>query len=172
MLGCGSLGGHLASMLASAGIGHLTLVDHDHFSPANTFRHLLGRRFVGEKKVSGLRQALLEKYPYLQVGPVFGRTAQLIADGQLDLAHFDLVVDATGSATHHLTLSEALRQVSVVPPAVLTWLDALGLGGHVATDAPGLLKSSFELGAATFPCPSFDLGEFEGQRQILAAGIT
>ncbi|CAM3517029.1 THIF-type NAD/FAD binding fold domain-containing protein [Deinococcus saxicola] len=138
VLGCGSLGGHLASMLASAGIGHLTLVDHDVFSQANTFRHLLGRRFVGQKKVVGMRQALLEKYPYLQVEPLFGRTAQLIADGQLDLAGFDLIVDATGSATHHLTLSGALCQASDAPPAVLTWLDALGLGGHVATAFPGI----------------------------------
>lgn len=139
VLGCGSLGGHVASMLASAGIGNMTLVDHDIFSHANTFRHLLGRRFVSHKKVDGMRQALLEKYPYLQVEPLFGRTAQLIADEQLDLASFDLVVDATGNATHHLTLSAALSKTSDAPPAVLTWLDALGLGGHVVTAFPGML---------------------------------
>ncbi|MCY1704279.1 ThiF family adenylyltransferase [Deinococcus sp. SL84] len=138
VLGCGSLGGHLVSMLASAGIGHMTLVDHDVFSPANTFRHFLGRRFVGRSKVEGMRQALLEKYPYIQVEPLFGRTAQLIAAGKLDLADFDLVVDATGNATHHLTLGDALHETLNTPPAVLTWLDALGLGGHVATAFPGV----------------------------------
>lgn len=137
LLGCGALGGHLAFMLAAAGVGHLTLVDHDHFSQDNTFRHVLGRRFVGQQKVKGLAHALRERYPYLEVTPCFGRTTQAIADRQVDLKTFDLIVDATGSATHHLRLARLLKDGSTHPPVLLSWLEVLGLGGHTVTVFPG-----------------------------------
>lgn len=140
LLGCGALGGHLAFMLAAAGVGHLTLVDHDYFTHDNTFRHVLGRRFVGHEKVKGMARALRERYPYLEVTPCFGRTAQVTASGQVDPGAFDLIVDATGSATHHLRLARLLKEHGAHPPVLLSWLEVLGLGGHTATifhDQPG-----------------------------------
>ncbi len=133
LLGCGALGGHLAFMLAGAGIGHLTLVDHDRFSHDNAFRHVLGRRFVGEPKAEGMALALRERYPYLEVTPGSGWTMGLVSGGRVDLRDFDLIVDATGNATHHLGLARLLRERPGHPPTLLSWLDVLGLGGHAAT---------------------------------------
>ncbi|MFB9995014.1 ThiF family adenylyltransferase, partial [Deinococcus oregonensis] len=133
LLGCGALGGHLALMLAAAGIGHLTLVDHDTFSYDNSFRHALGRRFVGRRKVEGLAHALRGRYPYVHVIPTHGRTTSLVHQGHLDLGNFDLIIDATGSATHHLSLGTVLSARTTHPPALLSWLEVLGLGGHTAT---------------------------------------
>jgi molybdopterin-synthase adenylyltransferase len=45
LLGCGSVGGHLAFELARAGGGNLALVDHDILTPENTYRHVLGKRY-------------------------------------------------------------------------------------------------------------------------------
>lgn len=138
LLGCGALGGHLAFMLAAAGIGSLTLVDADTFTLDNTFRHALGRRFVGKDKVAAMAVALQERYPYLRVTPVKGRTTQVVGR-DVHFADFDLLIDATGSATHHLSLGDLLR-AGPHPPVLLSWLDALGLGGHTATvyaDQPG-----------------------------------
>jgi ThiF family len=41
VLGCGAVGSVVADALAAAGIGKLTLVDHDDYSEDNVFRHLL-----------------------------------------------------------------------------------------------------------------------------------
>ncbi|OOV12108.1 hypothetical protein BXU09_17470 [Deinococcus sp. LM3] len=157
LLGCGALGGHLAFMLAAAGIGALTLVDLDTFTLDNTFRHALGRRFVGKPKVEAMALALRERYPYLQVTPVQGRTTQVIGR-EVHLGDFDLIVDATGSATHHLSLADLLR-AGPHPPALLSWLDALGLGGHTATvyaDQPGCPRCLYSDPAA----PMWNAGSF------------
>src|SRR5262249_12582392 len=58
LLGCGSVGGHLAFALARAGIGALTLVDHDIFTAENTYRHALGKPYWGKMKALAMQQAL------------------------------------------------------------------------------------------------------------------
>ncbi|MBB5293756.1 ThiF family adenylyltransferase [Deinococcus metallilatus] len=139
LLGCGALGGYVAPMLAAAGVGHLTLVDPDKFMASNTYRHALGRRFVGKPKVTGMEQALHEKYPYLKVTAVEKRTEVALGQGDFQLGDFDLTVDATGDTTHQLMLARALRDFPVAyrPPTLLLWLEALGLGGHHLTVIPG-----------------------------------
>lgn len=139
LLGCGALGGHLAFMLCSSGVGHLTLVDPDDFMTANTYRHALGRRFLGKPKVEGMTRALLEKYPYLKIKAFGTRTETALRQGEFKLREFDLVIDATGDTTHHLLLSRLLRAVAETerPPAIFLWLDPLGLGGHHLTVLPG-----------------------------------
>jgi len=169
LLGCGALGGHLAFALASAGVGDLTLVDHDTFSIDNTFRHVLGRRFMGQPKVSAMTQALHERYPYLTVDPRQERTDRLVEQGDLALEDFDLVVDATGSTTHHLTLAGLLAPLPPDrrPAVLVTWLEAMGLGGHTLTVLPGgagcprCLYSHPEaplFNVASFSAPGQDLG--------------
>jgi len=139
LLGCGALGGNIAPMLAAAGVGHLTVVDPDTFTIDNTYRHALGRRFVGKPKVTGLETALHERYPYLDLTAVHRRTELALGQGDILLEKFDLVIDATGDATHQLMLAHALRGVPVSgrPPLLLLWLEALGLGGHHITVLPG-----------------------------------
>ncbi|WP_407572394.1 ThiF family adenylyltransferase [Deinococcus altitudinis] len=166
LLGCGALGGHLAFGLASAGIGHLTLVDFDVFRLANTFRHVLGRRFVGKSKVSAMGVALRERYPYLHIVPHFERTEALIGAG-IDLGTFDLIIDATGNSTHHLTLAGMLKASTGHPPVLLTWLEALGLGGHtlsVFSEKPGCPRCLYSepsaplFNVASFSAPGQELG--------------
>lgn len=169
LLGCGSLGGHLAFMLCSSGVGDLTLVDPDHFMTGNTYRHALGRRFLGKPKVEGMEQALLEKYPYLKLSKFNTRTESAMRRGLFDLRKFDLVIDATGDTTHQLTLSGALRAVAEAerPSALFLWLDPLGLGGHHLTVLPGepgcprclySAPASPMANAASFSAPYQNLG--------------
>ena len=147
LVGAGSVGGHLAFMLASAGIGHLTVIDSDTFSPHNTFRHALGRRAVGKRKATALAAELEATYPYLEASP---EVAWL--DEALDrkappfrLENFDLVISATGESTAELDLSARLRRLPQPerPAALYTWLEPLGIGGHCAVtlpDQPGCLR--------------------------------
>ena len=131
LLGVGALGGHTATMLASAGIGHLTLVDDDTLSLDNAFRHVLGRMFVGKNKVDGMAVLLRERFPYLRVEPIVGRANQVLKQRRVRLEDFDLILDATASTTNHLTLADFLSKQITHPPLLLSWLEPLGLGGHV-----------------------------------------
>lgn len=169
LLGCGSLGGHLAFMLCSSGVGNLTLVDPDDFMTGNTYRHALGKRFLGKPKVEGMEQALLEKYPYLKISKFDTRSESALNRGLVDLRKFDLVIDATGDTTHQLMLTSALRSIpeDERPPALVLWLDPLGLGGHhitVLSGEPGCPRCLYSApaspmaNAASFSAPYQHLG--------------
>lgn len=167
LLGCGALGGHLAFMLAASGIGHLTLVDHDYMSEDNAFRHVLGRSFLGISKANALAVSVKGRYPYLETMPIYDRTERALTDGRVNLTDFDLIIDATGNGTHHLTLARLLEAADH-PPVVLAWLEALGLGGHTATvfkGEPGCPRCLYSnpraplTNVASFSAPGQDLGK-------------
>src|SRR5262249_22889814 len=67
LLGCGSVGGHLAFALARFGIGALTLVDHDILTAENTYRHVLGKPYWGKRKALAMQQALTAQLPFIDV---------------------------------------------------------------------------------------------------------
>lgn len=136
LIGCGALGGHVALALGSSGVGHATLVDRDVFSIDNAFRHVLGAKYNGQAKVEGMRFALLERYPFMEVEPHFSRSADILPS--LQLGAFDLIIDATGDMAHLLTLNDLWLKIPIEnrPPLLATWLEAMGLGGHVATFIP------------------------------------
>ena len=68
VIGVGGLGSPVALYLATAGIGHLTLVDHDTVDLTNLQRQIAHTEArVGQPKVESARQALLAINPGLQI---------------------------------------------------------------------------------------------------------
>lgn len=126
IIGCGALGGYVAVMLGRAGIGTLLLVDPDIHRFENASRHVLGAARVGKPKVAAIEEHLRSTVPYLRVEPheMYARPA--IAAEHLDKAH--LVVVATDSITENRLLNRLLHADNV--PAIFTWLEPLGIGGH------------------------------------------
>src|SRR5205814_4221932 len=70
LAGCGAVGGHLAFELVRAGVGALTLVDHDTLLPENSYRHVLGRRYWGRQKAEALKEEIEAQLPYVRVTAV------------------------------------------------------------------------------------------------------
>lgn len=70
LLGAGSVGSVIASELAKAGVGRLTLVDPDELAPVNISRHALDLRDLGRLKVKALRDKLVSINPACDVNPV------------------------------------------------------------------------------------------------------
>lgn len=138
LAGCGSVGGYLALELARAGVLELTLVDADVLSVENTFRHVLGREHWGHKKTEALKTAIEAKLPYTRVNAVAGTLQGAAAQGSIDPAAFDLVICALGNPTVELTFDEYLQRLPRHPPAIYTWLEPFGIGGHavVAGNVP------------------------------------
>jgi len=94
IVGAGGLGSPAALYLASAGVGHISLIDHDHVDVTNLQRqiaHSQGR--VGQFKVASLQAAIQAINPEVQVSGYSQK-----ADSAL-LAHcipnVDVVLDCT-----------------------------------------------------------------------------
>ena len=101
VIGAGGLGSPVALYLGSAGVGHITIVDHDHVDATNLQRqvaHTLAR--VGEPKAHSARDAIAEINSDVHVTPVLQRADDALLDTLVPQA--DVVLDCTDNfATRH-----------------------------------------------------------------------
>lgn len=136
VVGCGSLGSRVAELLGAAGVGRLTLVDPDIITTDNLYRHLLSALHVGLPKVVGLQMEFQLRFPHLRVDAVRAYILDVVRQGEVALEAFDLVVAATGEPSVELALNARLRGMPAAPPAIFTWVEAYGLGGHALLARP------------------------------------
>lgn len=108
LVGCGTIGSHLAKMLVQSGAGHeggtLILIDNQTLSPGNVGRHFLGLPSIGEAKTSAMRAELTRLFPDTNIIPF-----QMDAVSCLPaLNTFDLVIDATGEEALSFAVNDYL----------------------------------------------------------------
>lgn len=144
LVGCGAVGGHVAFGLARSGVLDLTLNDHDRLMSENAFRHVLGLQFRGKEKVVALKQAIEAQLPYVRVTTVAMPIEEALLSRRIDLSNYDLVVLATGNPTVELMVNERLHRLDKGPPAVIAWVEPLGIGGHVLLANNGSRVGCFE----------------------------
>ncbi|WP_382323403.1 HesA/MoeB/ThiF family protein [Hydrogenophaga sp. UC242_50] len=101
VIGAGGLGSPVALYLGSAGVGHITLVDHDTVDETNLQRqiaHNLAR--VGHLKAESAREAIAAINPDVRVTTVTQRADAALLDQLVSQA--DVVLDCTDNfATRH-----------------------------------------------------------------------
>ncbi len=101
VIGAGGLGSPVALYLASAGVGHITLVDHDTVDATNLQRqiaHNLAR--VGQPKAESAREAMHAINPDVRIDTVLQRADAALLD-QL-VPQTQVVLDCTDNfATRH-----------------------------------------------------------------------
>ncbi len=109
VIGAGGLGSPVALYLASAGVGHITLVDHDEVDATNLQRqiaHNLER--VGTPKAESARIAMHAINPEVRIDALVRRADDALLDELLPTAQ--LVLDCTDNfATRHLINRACVR---------------------------------------------------------------
>ena len=134
IVGCGSVGGYVADMLASSGIGKFTLIDPDLLMLENIHRHYLDVHWLYHSKVSALKFSLQHKYPFVEIKDENSRLLEFkFADSVEDI---DLLIFATGNATQERVSNEVIRFTDTLKPAIYTWVEAYGAGGHAVAVMP------------------------------------
>lgn len=101
VIGAGGLGSPVALYLGSAGVGRITIVDHDRVDATNLQRQIAhSTARIGEFKAHSVRQAVAALNPDVQVIPVTERADDTLLDQLVPQA--DLVLDCTDNfATRH-----------------------------------------------------------------------
>ena len=140
IVGCGSVGSKLASMLARAGVVDFVLVDDDIFLPQNIVRNELSWTDVGQHKADALaaRLKIISSRAKCVVRKhrVGGQESNSVADSSILLLQTcALVIDASASAAVFNVLSNA---VSPSRPMVWAEVFAGGIGGLIARCRPGV----------------------------------
>ena len=130
VIGCGTIGSHLAKMLVQSGAGarcNFSLFDTDVLSEGNIGRHLLGFDDVGKAKAVALASELERFHPQTNIQP-FSRDA--LSDWQFLAAH-DVVIDCTGEWNVQCALNEMFLSEPVRPKAMLhSWVFMNGAGAQ------------------------------------------
>jgi molybdopterin-synthase adenylyltransferase len=127
IVGAGGLGSPAALYLASAGVGRITLIDHDVVDVTNLQRQIAHtQERVGQLKVESLHKAIAQINPEVQVSTVAQRADAVLLNQHIALA--DVVLDCTDNfETRH-----AINQVCVQHLKPLVSGAALRMDGQVA----------------------------------------
>ncbi|MCM3654101.1 ThiF family adenylyltransferase [Metabacillus litoralis] len=130
LVGCGSVGGDLLFMLARSGLKQFTLIDNDKLKIENAYRHFLGmnKSIENKSKVKLLKEEFENRYPNVQIQTIENEAVETIENGELDLNDFDLILVAIGDPNIERRLNKLILDSST--PAIFTWVEAYGIGGH------------------------------------------
>ena len=132
VVGAGGLGCALLPYLAAAGVGRLTILDHDRIAESNLHRQPLYRMSdVGEPKAAVARAALLALNPTVRVEARDERLTPLNAAAVVAAA--DVLVDAADSFAVSYVLSDACQDAG----KPLVSASVLGLAGYVGVFCGG-----------------------------------
>jgi molybdopterin/thiamine biosynthesis adenylyltransferase len=144
IVGCGSMGSKIATMLARSGVGEFILVDDDILLPENLVRNDLDWREVALHKVDGLADRLELVQPAIRCKRyrrcLGGQESSASIENLIEvLVKCDLVIDATAetdSFSYLGSLAKAAR-LSMVWGEIF----AGGFGGFIARYRPGIEPS-------------------------------
>ncbi|MDH7639240.1 HesA/MoeB/ThiF family protein [Sphingomonas oryzagri] len=129
VIGCGTIGSHLAKFLAQSGAGcgaRLHLFDKDVLSEGNLGRHLLGFGDIGKLKAAAVAAELMRFHPQIDV---VGHDVDALAEWRM-LSRADLLIDATGEWNVQNALNEAFLSAPDARPKALlhSWVFMNGAG--------------------------------------------
>ena len=148
VVGAGGLGCPVLQYLAGAGVGHLTIVDHDTVEETNLHRQpLYGMDDLGKSKAEAARDRLLRFNPSIAIDAVVARLTPQNAAELVGKA--DVIVDAADSFAVTYMLSDACHAVS----RPLVSASVIGLTGYAGAFCGG--GPSYR---AVFPEVSIDGG--------------
>ncbi len=109
VIGAGGLGSAAAPYLAAAGVGHITLIDHDSVELTNLQRQIMHtEKSVGNSKVASGKEFLQSLNSTIQVDTIqMKATSQLLNDL---LPSIDIVLDCTDNfSTRHMINSACVK---------------------------------------------------------------
>jgi molybdopterin/thiamine biosynthesis adenylyltransferase len=127
IIGAGGLGSPVCLYLGSAGVGHITVVDHDEVDATNLQRqiaHTLDR--VGQYKVESVRTAIAQINPDVRVTPITQRADAALLDTLV--AQADVVIDCCDN----FETRQAVNKACVVHHKPLVSGAAIRMDGQVS----------------------------------------
>lgn len=129
IVGCGTIGSHLARMLIQCGAGNharFSIYDTEILTEGNIGRHLLGFADIGKLKATALKAELERFHPQVEVQAF---TDNAIASWP-QLSGHDLIIDATGDWNVQSALNEYFLYADTEKPKALLhfWVFMNGAG--------------------------------------------
>ncbi|MFK5893850.1 MAG: ThiF family adenylyltransferase [Pseudomonadota bacterium] len=163
IIGCGSVGSSIATLLVKSGISKIVLIDDETLGFENLSRHELGSNYVGEYKAHSLRKELQIKFPHTEI-KAFEKTWQDALhdtnnnDFITQIEEADIILSATADWSSDIGLIELQEQLNL-GPIVFSFTEAHALASHIIIHPLGsdAFHNTHEMkgdnvGSLTIPC--------------------
>lgn len=125
VVGAGGLGCPLLLYLASSGVGHITVIDHDVVEAHNLPRQVLfDGQDIGRQKASVVADKLMRQHPDTTVYPLSQKLAEV---SHIPEGSFDLIIDATDTPS----VGAVLNTYSIDREVPLLYLAAVAMEGRL-----------------------------------------
>lgn len=134
LMGCGSLGSHLAMSLARCGMSKYFLMDKQYLEPENIARHLCGIVDASKKmkKVEAVKKRLEEHFPHIICDVYTGDILQyLYQEGTAGIEAHDLTIVAIGNVAVERRINYLTKKNNTKRPIIYLWMEPFGVGGHL-----------------------------------------
>ena len=131
VIGAGGLGSAAAPYLAAAGIGHITLMDHDQVELTNLQRQIMHtEKSVGKSKVNSGKEFLQQLNASIQIETIEAKATAALLDELLPSV--DIVLDCTDNfASRHLINASCVKHRTPLVSG-----SALGFDGQISVFDP------------------------------------
>lgn len=181
IVGLGAIGSPIAIGLAKSGFDKLTLIDYDFLEADNIYRHELGVNQLFKRegtvlkkqyKVDAVGDEISKKYPFTQTNPIVGDIRNVLEE--IDWNAVDIVLVCIGSPNTEMVINQFMQSLDSSPPTLYTWLEPLGIGGHV-------LVTNNRIKTGCYKClfrpvseyqPISNLASFSEPRQSFSVSLT
>jgi Dinucleotide-utilizing enzymes involved in molybdopterin and thiamine biosynthesis family 2 len=130
LIGCGSVGSDILFLLARSGLKNFTIVDPDELKVENSYRHFLGidKAIEYKYKTELLKEEMERRYPNTKIEKHNKDILYLINSQEVNVNDYDLIICAIGNPNTERLLNRMILKTNT--PAIFTWVEAYGLGGH------------------------------------------
>ena len=130
MVGCGSLGGHLAVALMDSGVTEFQLVDFDTVSYANIARHTCGHESLGTNKVDALKTRIEQHNPNCACDAHAVNATSLLSEGNKVLSKADAVFITAADLPLESEFVRAKIDGKLDKPLIIAWMEPYSLAAH------------------------------------------
>ncbi len=130
VIGCGSLGSHVAVRLAQAGVGKILLIDPEGLESANVGRHVLGIKHMGANKAMALGVELRQRFPHIGVEYFNQQWEVFTKEHSQDLDELNLIVSTIGEWGAEGVLNEWHISNGFKMPILYGWMEPQAAVGH------------------------------------------
>ena len=136
LVGCGTIGGHLAKFLAQSGAGagggRLDLIDSERLLPSNLGRHWLHAQWLGSSKALACAAEIQATFPRCTV---IGHPEDVLLVPEV-LAGAELLIDATGEQPLSAVLNDKAVRRNDGAALLVVWLRGMGAAAQALLVPP------------------------------------
>lgn len=142
LFGVGSLGSEVLSLLCKSGFRNITIVDDDHMSIYNTFRHVIGfnslfeissdkTKHISRYKVDILKVQMEMMYPGTDICVKRKTIQEYLMDDVSHLREHKYIISTTGNTIAEKMLNRVIYKDNINTKLIIAWLEAFGIGRHI-----------------------------------------